>query len=100
MAVGARQEKHLLRRKQAVIHGLIIGQPCDVLGPNLVCADEQNPRNAGLFLKDVKLLRATGDGLIGEYQNSEYLLLLCDGCLESIIRQLLPTSGLVGFNLV
>lgn len=78
-----------------MIHGIIKGEPCETLGPNLLCADWQNPRNQGKFIDGVRMLRRGPDGLIGEYGGSEWLLLFCDGCLESIVGKLLPSNGMI-----
>lgn len=76
-----------------LLHGLVKGEPCEVLGPNLACADEQNPHNRGLFLSGVRLIRGDGNGLVAEFNGTEWLLILCDGCLESLLRGLLPADG-------
>jgi hypothetical protein len=78
-----------------IIHGLVVGEPSDVLGPKIVCADEQNPRNRGRFVSGVRVLRydPARDGLRVEFNGSEYLLVICEGCLESAIGSLLPPGG-------
>lgn len=78
-----------------MIHGLVKGDPTTILGPVLECADEQNPRNAGRCVSGVRLTRHCGDGLYAQHDGREWLLVLCDGCLESLVGQLLPAAGVL-----
>jgi hypothetical protein len=78
-----------------IIHGLIRGEPSEILGPSLVCADEQHPRNKGRFITGVRLVRydPARDGLRAEFEGTEWLLVLCEGCLEALVGSLLPQGG-------
>jgi hypothetical protein len=75
-----------------VIHGVIETHD-EALGPTLVCADEQNPRNAGRFVSGWRLVGGDGNGLIAEKDGARQMLLACDGCLESLIRRFMPAGG-------
>lgn len=61
-------------------HGILKGNT------DLFCGDEQNPRNKGQFVTGVRLVRVSGNGLIVLHEGKEWELLLCEACLEAVIK--------------
>ena len=71
-----------------LLHDLMIDpDPAEILGPTILCTEH------GPFITGVRLVGGDGDGLRAEHAGVNYLLSVCDGCLESLIRRLLPAGG-------
>ena len=78
------------RRTADLLHAVVRSE---AHGSFFVCADEQNPRTFGRAISPVRVFH---DGELRiEHAGEVRQAVLCDGCLEGLIRDLLPAGGLV-----
>ena len=70
------------------MHSIVRGEDPDYF----LCADDQNPRTAGRQLTPIRVVH---DGELRiEHRGEVRMAILCDGCLEGLLRHYLPPEGL------